>query len=96
MFAWIIACFASVPALASPFYCRFSFLRSFLHFGSSAAAPAATLTPALVFEVEPATLRLRIATGIAHRHPELAARVQRRGGADRIAKSLAEGHARKR
>jgi short-subunit dehydrogenase len=44
-------------------------------------------------EVEPATVRLRIATGIAHRHPELAARVQRRGGADRIAQSIEEGHA---
>jgi short-subunit dehydrogenase len=47
-------------------------------------------------ELEPATLRLRIATGIAHRHPELAARVQRRGGAAKIAESLVEGHARKR
>ena len=47
-------------------------------------------------EVEPATLRLRFATGIAHRHPELAARVQRRGGADKIAAQLEEGHARKR
>jgi short-subunit dehydrogenase len=47
-------------------------------------------------EVEPATLRLRIATGIAHRHPELAARVQRRGGAEKIAESLVEGHAGKR
>jgi short-subunit dehydrogenase len=47
-------------------------------------------------EVEAATLRLRIASGIAYRHPELAARVQRRGGAERIAESLVEGHARKR
>ncbi len=47
-------------------------------------------------EVEPATVRLRIATGIAHRHPELAARVQRRGGADRIARAIEEGHADKR
>jgi short-subunit dehydrogenase len=47
-------------------------------------------------EVEPATLRLRIATAFAHRHPELAARVQRRGGADKIAESLVEGHAGKR
>jgi short-subunit dehydrogenase len=47
-------------------------------------------------EVEPATRRLRIATGIAHRHPELAARVQRRGGADKIARSLHEGHVRER
>ena len=36
MLAWIIACFASVPALASPFCWRFSFLRSFLQFGCSA------------------------------------------------------------
>jgi short-subunit dehydrogenase len=47
-------------------------------------------------EVEPATRRLRIATGIAHRHPELAGRIQRRGGADRIAQRLSEGHARSR
>jgi short-subunit dehydrogenase len=47
-------------------------------------------------EVEPATRRLRIATGIAHRHPELAARIQRRGGAERIARSLHEGHTGKR
>jgi short-subunit dehydrogenase len=47
-------------------------------------------------EVEPATRRLRIATGIAHRHPELAARIQRRGGGERIARSIHEGHADKR
>lgn len=47
-------------------------------------------------EVEPATLRLRLVSGVAHRHPELAARIQRRGGADKIAESLVEGHARKR
>ena len=47
-------------------------------------------------EVEPATRRLRVVTGIAHRHPELASRVQRRGGADRIARSLHEGHLRRR
>ena len=47
-------------------------------------------------EVEPATRRLRIATGIAHRHPELAARIQRRGGAERVARSIHEGHADKR
>jgi short-subunit dehydrogenase len=47
-------------------------------------------------EVEPATLRLRLASGIAHRHPELAARIQRRGGAEKIAESLVEGHAGKR
>lgn len=38
MLAWIIARFASLPALASPCCWRFSFLRSFLHFGSSPAA----------------------------------------------------------
>ena len=47
-------------------------------------------------ELAPATRRLRVATGIAHRHPGLAARVQRRGGADQIARSLHEGHVRKR
>jgi short-subunit dehydrogenase len=43
-------------------------------------------------EVEPATRRLRLATGFAHRHPELAARVQRSGGAERIADELVAGH----
>jgi short-subunit dehydrogenase len=47
-------------------------------------------------EVTPATRRLRLATAIAHRYPEFAARIQRRGGADKIADSLVEGHARKR
>jgi short-subunit dehydrogenase len=47
-------------------------------------------------EVEPATLRLRLASAIAHRHPELAARIQRRGGAERIAEDLVAGHAGKR
>lgn len=47
-------------------------------------------------EVEPATLRLRLASGIAYRHPELAARIQRRGGAEKIAEDLVAGHARKR
>jgi short-subunit dehydrogenase len=46
-------------------------------------------------EVEPATLRLRLASAIAHRHPELAARIQRRGGAEEIADALVAGHARK-
>jgi short-subunit dehydrogenase len=46
-------------------------------------------------EVEVASRRLRIATAVAHRRPELAARVQRRGGADKIAKKLSEGHARR-
>jgi short-subunit dehydrogenase len=47
-------------------------------------------------EVEPATRRLRMAVGIAHRHPELAARIGRRGGAEKIAEGLVEGHAGKR
>lgn len=46
-------------------------------------------------EVEPATRRLRLVTAFAHRHPELAARVQRRGGADKIADELVSGHAGK-
>jgi short-subunit dehydrogenase len=47
-------------------------------------------------ELEPATRRLRLVTAFAHRHPELAARVQRRGGAEKIADELVSGHARKR
>ncbi len=47
-------------------------------------------------EIEPATRRLRLATAFAHRHPELAARVQRRGGAGDIADQLVTGHAAKR
>lgn len=47
-------------------------------------------------EVEPATRRLRLVTAFAHRHPELAARVGRRGGAERIADDLVSGHAGKR
>lgn len=47
-------------------------------------------------EVEPATRRLRLVTGFAHRHPELAARVQRRGGAESIADQLVSGHAGKK
>jgi short-subunit dehydrogenase len=46
-------------------------------------------------EVEVATRRLRIATAVAHRRPELAARVQRRGGADKIAQNLSDGHVRR-
>ena len=46
-------------------------------------------------EVEPATVRLRLVSAIAHRHPALAARIQRRGGAEKIAESLVEGHAGK-
>ena len=47
-------------------------------------------------EVEPATLRLRLVSAIAYRHPELAARVGRRGGAAKIADDLVAGHAGKR
>jgi short-subunit dehydrogenase len=47
-------------------------------------------------EVEPATFRLRLASGIAYRHPEFAARIQRRGGAEKIAEDLVAGHAGKR
>jgi short-subunit dehydrogenase len=47
-------------------------------------------------EVEPATLRLRLASAIAYRHPEIAARIQRRGGAEKIADELVAGHAGKR
>ena len=47
-------------------------------------------------EVEPATRRLRLATAIAHFSPDLAARVQRRGGADKIASRIAEGHTGKK
>ncbi len=46
-------------------------------------------------EVEPATLRLRLVSAIAYRHPELAARVGRRGGAAKIADDLVAGHAGK-
>jgi short-subunit dehydrogenase len=47
-------------------------------------------------EVEPATLRLRLASALAYRHPEFAARIQRRGGAEKIAEDLVAGHAGKR
>jgi short-subunit dehydrogenase len=47
-------------------------------------------------EVEPATLRLRLASAIAYRHPEFAARIQRRGGAEKIAEEFVAGHAGKR
>jgi short-subunit dehydrogenase len=46
-------------------------------------------------EVEVATIRLRAAIAFAHRRPQLAARVQRRGGADKIAEKLSEGHGRR-
>jgi short-subunit dehydrogenase len=47
-------------------------------------------------EVEPATRRLRLAAAFAHAFPEMAARVQRRGGAEKIASEIAAGHARKK
>src|SRR4029450_5841076 len=47
-------------------------------------------------EVEPATRRLRIAAAFAHTFPEMAARVQRRGGAEKIASEIAAGRARKK
>ncbi len=43
-------------------------------------------------ELEIAPRRQRAATAIAHRRPQLAARIQRRGGADKIAERLAAGH----
>jgi short-subunit dehydrogenase len=46
--------------------------------------------------VDVATRRLRMASNLAQRHPELTARVQRRGGAERIADRLVEGHAARR
>jgi short-subunit dehydrogenase len=47
-------------------------------------------------EITVAPLRLRFLTEIGYRHPELAARIQRRGGAEEIASRLAEGQAEKR
>jgi len=47
-------------------------------------------------EIASATRRTRVVAGIAHRHPEFAARVQRRGGAEKIADAITEGHANKR
>jgi short-subunit dehydrogenase len=47
-------------------------------------------------EIEPATRRLRLATAFAHLYPELAARVQRRGGAEKIASRIESGHAGKK
>jgi short-subunit dehydrogenase len=47
-------------------------------------------------EITVAPRRQRFITEIGYRHPELAARVQRRGGADKIADKLAEGQADKR
>jgi short-subunit dehydrogenase len=47
-------------------------------------------------EITVAPRRTRFLTGIAHRHPELAGRVQRRGGAARIAEQIHVGHGDKR
>jgi short-subunit dehydrogenase len=47
-------------------------------------------------EITVAPRRQRFAAEIGHRHPELAAWIQRRGGADRIAGDLAAGQADKR
>lgn len=47
-------------------------------------------------EITVAPRRQRFLTEVGYRHPEFAARVQRRGGADRIADQLAAGQADKR
>jgi hypothetical protein len=47
-------------------------------------------------EITVAPRRQRFLSEIGYRHPEFAARVQRRGGADRIADDLAAGQADKR
>ncbi|HKG36094.1 MAG TPA: SDR family NAD(P)-dependent oxidoreductase [Solirubrobacterales bacterium] len=47
-------------------------------------------------EITVAPLRQRVLAEFGYRHPEFAARVQRRGGADRIAAELAAGQSDKR
>jgi short-subunit dehydrogenase len=47
-------------------------------------------------EITVAPRRMRFISEFGYRHPEFAARVQRRGGADRIADRVAEGQADKR
>jgi short-subunit dehydrogenase len=47
-------------------------------------------------EITVAPRRQRLITEIGYRHPEMAARIQRRAGADRIADELAAGQADKR
>jgi len=47
-------------------------------------------------EITVAPMRQRLVAEIGYRHPEFAARVQRRGGAERIAEELAEGQSDKR
>jgi short-subunit dehydrogenase len=47
-------------------------------------------------EITVAPMRQRLLSEFGYRHPEFAARVQRRGGAERIAEKLAEGQSDKR
>jgi hypothetical protein len=47
-------------------------------------------------EITVAPLRQRFIAEIGYRHPEFAARIQRRGGAEQIAEQLAEGQSDKR
>jgi short-subunit dehydrogenase len=47
-------------------------------------------------EITVAPMRQRFLTEVGYRHPEIAAVIQRRGGADRMAEKLAEGQADKR
>jgi len=47
-------------------------------------------------EITVAPRRLRFITEVGYRHPELAARIQRRGGAERMAEELAAGQTHKR
>jgi short-subunit dehydrogenase len=47
-------------------------------------------------EITVAPLRQRLLAEIGYRHPEFAARIQRRGGAERIAEDLAAGQSDKR
>ncbi len=47
-------------------------------------------------EITVAPRRQRLLAEVGYRHPEFAARIQRRGGAERIADDLAAGQADKR
>ena len=47
-------------------------------------------------EITVAPRRQRFLTEVGYRHPEVAARIQRRGGAERMADELAAGQADKR
>jgi len=47
-------------------------------------------------EITVAPRRLRFISEVGYRHPELAARIQRRGGAERMADEVAAGQAEKR